>query len=75
MFSFICRDFTLTDYPTPIGRQADRQIPEKHFIKNTPTSARYTNPAEPLRRPTDPTYHHIGDIVLGDHRTTIRIGS
>ena len=25
MFSFICRDFTLTDSPTPIGRQTDRQ--------------------------------------------------
>jgi len=40
MFSFICRDFTLTDYPTPIGRQADRQTA---LAGNLPQQLKYPN--------------------------------
>jgi hypothetical protein len=44
MFSFICRDFTLTDYPTPIGRQADRQTA---LAGNLPQQLKYPNVTSP----------------------------
>ena len=44
MFSFICRDFTLTDSPTPIGRQADRQTA---LAGNLPQQLKYPNVTSP----------------------------